>query len=1230
MKNKNNDFAGQFLATKNNLFLSFSLIILVINIFFIGLNPFVFTNEPAIENQFFFLVFPHIVGIIAIITGFAINRYQEFHGTKNDIPLILSFLAILSVTITTFDLSLWIQAFWLGGLTLFSIYLLNFLFSDFSSELIRVGRKIIILLTVIFILVEILARISPFILFFQPHQVIIFWSVSLLMVSWIFSIFRVGKLRKIDKYQIKDFFIIFSSLSLFPFLLALADQFSIDNFFWVNLSFLLGLLWLNLYEFNVIQRNNSKLGLTDVSGFSGSLFAGALLGVIILIFSTYNTKFANNYFGLFVGIYLLIFSFGLYFFLFKFRKELKINVVDKSFSMDQEESDSSNIEELIHKLHLLIIEKISPENFRYFFFEPTQQKYVAFAFDEITALDINFEKKSPFPQFLLTQEDFFIIDDLTQLSNDLISEIEVLKLLDNNIYIPLKNGNNLIGWISFTLNLLSNEKLHEKLQTIQPIIHQFKERIVSLMNQDYLIQREKNFNTLSRIVQGVNYTLNLDDIYELIYTQTTHNIPCEDFYIIQKDEDSSLLRFVFYVENSERIHQNENQKILLSETIEAQVVSKGLGVIANNYINYCEIHKFDPLYKSIENAMIVPLNSGAETNGCITIANQNPNNKFSIEQLDFLQAIADLVAGAIDKAKLLQKTEDYVRQLSLMNNLVRKLSSTLNIEELFNSILLSINELVAFEKGRLLIVDQMNEEIILKTCIEDGILIDDKKHNHKRSLILKDLVQSNKPFIMDRNQNFDIYVENIYREDTVIVHSLIILPIVVKENTVGFIELVNKKDNNFFTENEKQLLQAFTSQASITIENTRLYLQTDQELSERVAELSIMQKIDRELNASLDINTILNITLAWAMKSIGAEVGLIGLVKDNQLIHLIFQGFEEAEEFEITEVTNKLENELLSTDLPTIPFLRNQKNSFLHTSTKTQVIIPILREGAFVAIIILEMFQEFVLSDSTKRFLERLSDHASLAIINSQLYEEVQKANLAKSEFVSLVAHELKNPMTSIKGYTELLSTGTAGEISTTQEKFLAIIRNNIVRMDTLVSDLNDLTKIEAGSLRIEAQHVDVEKIISELRRTLQKPINEKEQKFSIIISKGISQVWADPNRLLQILLNLVSNASKYTPSNGNIELLVKKEKNSLSQIETEYVAHFSIKDNGVGIKEEDKNLIFQKFFRSEDPAVRTSSGTGLGLNITKNLVEMQGGSIWFESEYQKGTTFHFVVPLAN
>src|SRR5690606_13517622 len=96
-----------------------------------------------------------------------------------------------------------------------------------------------------------------------------------------------------------------------------------------------------------------------------------------------------------------------------------------------------------------------------------------------------------------------------------------------------------------------------------------------------------------------------------------------------------------------------------------------------------------------------------------------------------------------------------------------------------------------------------------------------------------------------------------------------------------------------------------------------------------------------------------------------------------------------------------------------------------------------------------------------KKFLERLSDHASIALMNSLFYEEIQKANLAKSEFVSLVAHELKNPMTSIKGYTELLTTGAAGEISETQKYFLSIIGNNTDRMNALVSDLNDLTKIE-------------------------------------------------------------------------------------------------------------------------------------------------------------------------
>jgi signal transduction histidine kinase len=262
--------------------------------------------------------------------------------------------------------------------------------------------------------------------------------------------------------------------------------------------------------------------------------------------------------------------------------------------------------------------------------------------------------------------------------------------------------------------------------------------------------------------------------------------------------------------------------------------------------------------------------------------------------------------------------------------------------------------------------------------------------------------------------------------------------------------------------------------------------------------------------------------------------------------------------------------------------------------------------------------------------LLRLCDHAAVAIANAQLYAAVQAANVAKSEFVSFVAHELKNPMTSIKGYTELLAAAAVGPINEAQGSFLSTIRANIERMNTLVSDLNDLSKIEAGRLRLEYKSIPLADTIDEVIRSTKKQIDEKNQKLALNIPAILPPVWADRTRLIQVLVNLVSNAYKYTEAGGSIFVEAEQAENSWDAEGARSVVHIWVKDSGIGIAEEDQAKIFQKFFRSEDPKTREAPGTGLGLNITKSLVEMQGGKIWFESEFRKGTTFHFTVPVAE
>ena len=375
----------------------------------------------------------------------------------------------------------------------------------------------------------------------------------------------------------------------------------------------------------------------------------------------------------------------------------------------------------------------------------------------------------------------------------------------------------------------------------------------------------------------------------------------------------------------------------------------------------------------------------------------------------------------------------------------------------------------------------------------------------------------------------------------------------------------------------------------------------------------------------------MRITLEWAMRQSGAEAGLIGMLEESGLRIMAHQGYGD-------HLASYEGGHLMPLDLPMLrqaveggqpqrQLLDPDYGGSLLPEARDQIVIPIRREAQVIGLIMLESSQR---SEEDISFLNRLSDHAAIAIANAQLYNAVQAANVAKSDFVSFVAHELKNPMTSIKGYSELLAGGKVGPITEMQSNFLNTIRSNVERMSTLVSDLNDNSKIEAGRLRLDFRAVAVPEIVEDVVRSTRRQVEEKKQAIEVQMSDTLPSVWADRVRVGQVLTNLVSNAHKYTPEEGTVVVGAELSPNQWDPEGAARVVHLWVRDNGIGISAEDQQKIFQKFFRSDDQKAREAPGTGLGLNITKSLVEMQGGRIWFESEYRKGTTFHFTIPVAE
>ncbi len=248
--------------------------------------------------------------------------------------------------------------------------------------------------------------------------------------------------------------------------------------------------------------------------------------------------------------------------------------------------------------------------------------------------------------------------------------------------------------------------------------------------------------------------------------------------------------------------------------------------------------------------------------------------------------------------------------------------------------------------------------------------------------------------------------------------------------------------------------------------------------------------------------------------------------------------------------------------------------------------------------------------------IEAREEQGRQAILQKEA--EVQEANQSKSKFVSVVTHELRLPMTSIKGYTDLLRTGVVGPINEQQASFLTIIRNNVERMSALVSDLSDLNHMDTGRMHLENSFILVQVGVAETIQQLRTKIDEKKQLVELSIPEGCPPVYADQNRFLQVLTILLSNANRYTPENGCILVRAKPEGRSI---------RLEIEDNGIGISSQDQEALFTQFFRSEDPAVREQPGWGLGLAVAKRLVELMKGEMGVRSELGKGSRFWFTLP---
>ena len=242
-----------------------------------------------------------------------------------------------------------------------------------------------------------------------------------------------------------------------------------------------------------------------------------------------------------------------------------------------------------------------------------------------------------------------------------------------------------------------------------------------------------------------------------------------------------------------------------------------------------------------------------------------------------------------------------------------------------------------------------------------------------------------------------------------------------------------------------------------------------------------------------------------------------------------------------------------------------------------------------------------------------------IATIITRSFERLAEASRMKSEFVSIVSHQLRSPLSNIKWALEFLMSGRATPISEKQLEYFKILKENNERMMELVSDLLIVSRIEQGRMPLKKEKISPEDLIREIIKRVEVFAKASNIKVDFKAEKGLPLVSSDPSQLKLVVENLLDNAIRYIGGKGKVEIKLRKKGDDIL---------FEAEDNGVGIPEKDQRYIFQKFFRSENALRRQTEGSGLGLYIVKSIIEKSGGKVGFQSQENVGSTFWFSLPI--